>query len=283
MKSVYRSPQGKAIIMQRYDEILKLWPQPNQMLSIPTNYGNTFVISSGNENGTPVVFLHGSTTNAAMWMNDAILLGQKHQVYAVDIIGEPGKSEESRPPMQAGNYARWLSEVFDGLGLSTAAIVGNSLGGWMGLDLATTTPQRVSQLVLLASGGICPVQSSFVLKAIGLMLLGKRGAQKMNRMLFGDVTIPKEAMEFGELLRTHYISRPFEAPVFSDEALSSLTMPILYIGGAEDVLFDSKDCAQRLNTILPHAQAMVLKDTHHTLINMGTEIASFLEKNQEVK
>lgn len=277
MKSVFRSAQGKEIIMQRYEEILKLWPQPNEMRYVPTSFGNTFVICSGHENGDPVVLLHGSTTNAAMWMHDAILLGKKHRVYAVDIIGEPGKSDESRPDMKEGNYATWLIELFDGLGLSSAAVVGNSLGGWMALDLATTAPKRVNHLVLLASGGICPVQSSFVLKAIGLMLLGKRGALKMNRMLFGDVTIPREAMEFGELLRKHYISRPFESPIFSDEALSSLTMPVLYAGGAEDVLFDSKECAERLNAILPHATTKVLKDTHHTLINMGTDIASFID------
>lgn len=97
MKSVYRSSQGKAIIMQRYEEILKLWPEPNEMYFIPTSYGNTFVICSGNENGDPVILLHGSTTNAAMWMNDAIVLGKKHRVFAIDIIGSREKATKAVP------------------------------------------------------------------------------------------------------------------------------------------------------------------------------------------
>lgn len=277
MKSVYRSSQGKAIIMQRYEEILKLWPEPNEMYFIPTSFGNTFVICSGNENGDPVILLHGSTTNAAMWMNDAIVLGKKRRVFAIDIIGEPGKSDESRPDMKEGNYAKWLTELLDGLGLGAAAVVGNSLGGWMALDLATNSPERVSHLVLLASGGICPVNTSFMFKAIGLMMLGKKGASIMNSMLFGDVTIPKEAMEFGELLRKHYISRPFEAPIFSDDVLSQLTMPVLYMGGEKDVLFPSKKCAQRLTELLPNADTHVPRDIHHTLINKANDIAVFLD------
>lgn len=277
MRSIYKSNKGKRIIMERYKEILKYWPAPYEQRNIPTQYGNTFVMSSGTDSGEAVVFLHGSTTNAAMWMGDAAVLGKKYKVYAVDIIGEPGKSDESRPDMTDGNYAKWLEEVFDGLGIRKAAVVGNSLGGWMALDLAIHAPERVSQLVLLAPGGIFPVHAAFVLKAISLAMLGSKGEDKLSKTIFGNVAVPKEALAFGELLKQYFISRPFKAPVFSDNEIGQLTMPILYMGGENDTLFPSVKCAERLKELTPHADIRVIKDMHHTLINMGDQIEAFLD------
>lgn len=280
MKTVYKSAQGKKIIMRRYDEILKRWPAPCEKRTIPTKYGDTFVISSGADTGKAIVLLHGSTTNSAMWMGDAAILGKTHKVYAIDIIGEAGKSAENRPKMKPCIYASWLTEVLDGLGIKKASIVGNSLGGWMAVDFATCSPDKVETLVLLAPGGICPIHTSFVPKAIGLTIMGKKGADKLNKLLFGDTYIPKEALAFGKLLSRHYIPRPFKAPVFSDDALAKLTMPILYIGGDKDALFRSKQCAQKLDKVVPHAEARVLAGVHHTLINMADDIAAFINKQE---
>ncbi len=280
MKTVYKSPEGKKIIMDRYEEILNLWPAPFKMHIIPTEYGDTFVISSGSDTGKPVVLLHGSATNSAMWMGDAAILGKTHKVYAVDIIGEPGKSAESRPKMETCTYASWLLQVLDGLGIKKASIVGNSLGGWMAVDFATCYPDKVESLVLLAPGGICPIHTSFVPKAVGLMFLGKKGTEKLNKILFGDTKIPEEALAFGRLISKHYIPRPFKAPVFSDEALAKLTMPVLYVGGDKDALFRSRQCASKLKTIAPSADTRVLAGVHHTLINMADDIATFIDKKE---
>lgn len=277
MKSIYKSQQGKNSIRERYEEVLQYWPAPCEQINISTRYGNTFVMSSGMDSGSAVVLLHGSTTNAAMWMGDAAVLGKTHKVYAVDIIGEPGKSDESRPSMTGGNYATWLQEVFDGLGIREAAVVGNSLGGWMALDLATHAPKRVTHLILLAPGGICAVHASFVLKAASLAMMGNKGEDKLSKIIFGDVTVPKEALVFGEMLKKHYIPRPFKAPVFSDNELGLLTMPLLYMGGKNDPLFPSVKCAQRLRKLTPHADVRVMENTAHTLINMGGTIQAFID------
>jgi len=277
MENIYRSPQGEKEIVSMYDTLLKQWPQPNAPRFVPTRFGDTFVMQNGVAGGPPVLLLHGSSTNNALWMADAALLGQMHCVFAVDIIGEPGKSAKSRPALSGGSYANWLRDVMDGLGLQSAAIVGNSLGGWMALDFATVYPQRVDALILLASGGICPVRVSLAFKALGCALRGKKGKTRFTALVTGDVPLSEEAQAFGALLQAHYVPRKVSPPVFEDGALKKLTMPLLYVGGEHDVFYDSKACAARLASLLPHADARVLPDMPHTLINMGKEIRDFLE------
>ena len=278
MGAVFRTAKGKEKIIKMYDEGLKMWPAPNKQIMVPTSYGDTFVMASGKEDGSAVLMFHGSSTNAAIWMYDARVLGKTHRVYAVDIIGEPGKSAESRPALECSNYAGWLIELMNGLGIEKAAIVGNSLGAWMALCLASSEPQRVTKLVLLAPAGLAPLQKAFVVKSVSLVLQGKKGQDKLNALIFGKNKIPEEALGFEKLLRKYYIPRPFFAPVFSDEQLQELKMPVLFFGGDGDPLVDIPQSAEKLRTLVPQAEIRILKDTAHALVNMGAEISEFLDK-----
>ena len=281
MGTVFRTAKGKNKILKMYNEGLKMWPSPNKQLMVPTSFGETFVMSSGKDDGEAVLLFHGSSTNAAIWMYDAQLLGTTHKVYAVDIIGEPGKSAESRPALECSDYCRWMSELMDGLGIEKAAVIGNSLGAWMALCLAVSEPQRVTQLLLLAPAGFAPLQKTFILKSVSLALQGRKGRDKLNKMIFGSSKIPEETLAFEELLRKYYIPRPFYTPVFSDEQLQKLSMPILFIGGEDDPLVDIEQSAKRLEDLVPQAQIKILKNKAHALFNMGPEIAEFLEKNKK--
>ncbi len=51
-------------------------------------------------------------------------------------------------------YARLLDRLLDALGVDAAAVVGNSMGGFIGAELAIAFPQRVERLVLVSAAGI---------------------------------------------------------------------------------------------------------------------------------
>ena len=280
MKSVYRSEKGKKIIQDLYNEILKKWPQPYDTYTVPTEFGNTFVIAHGPESADAVVLLHGSTTNSAMWIADAAVLGTTRRVYAVDLIGEPGKSDESRPKMAHANYARWMEQVLDRLGVRKAAFVGNSLGGWIALDLAIHSPERVSALTLLAAAGIAPVRRLYVFKVISLIALGRKGMDKLYHLMFGKAHIPKKVIEYADILARYYIPRPLNAPVFSDDAFKRLNMPVLYVGGEHDALLNTPKSVKRLKALVPPADVRVAAGMSHTLINMGKDIKAFLDAQE---
>lgn len=90
--SIYHSALGEKAVMDSYDTVLASWPVTNVMLNIPTRFGSTFVIQSGEPARPPIILLHGAGTNSAMWVEDVRALAQSYQVFAVDLPGEPGKS-----------------------------------------------------------------------------------------------------------------------------------------------------------------------------------------------
>jgi pimeloyl-ACP methyl ester carboxylesterase len=278
MLPIYRTPQSKPLLMQEYSKILRRWPEPNEQRIVPTDNGETFVISSGAGEGTPLLLLHGSTTNAALWLYDVAKLGETRRVHAVDIIGEPGRSADVRPGFEDGAYARWLSQVLDGLGVDQAAVAGNSMGGWLALELATRMPKRVSALVLLAPAGIAPVCRTFFVRMLPKVLVGKRGAQSLNHLLFGNARIPEEVFGYAELLRRHYNPRPLKFPIFTDEAISALKMPVLFIAGEEDPLLSTQKGAARLRRLLPQADVRTLPGLAHAITDRAKDITEFLDR-----
>ncbi|WP_432664707.1 alpha/beta hydrolase [Wukongibacter baidiensis] len=280
--SIYKSSEGKSLIINHYENIIKEWPVINEFINLNTSLGNTFIIASGKKENKPIILLHGSSTNSVMWMGDIKRLSENHRVYAIDIIGEPGKSDENRPDMKGDHYGKWLDEILDGLNIEKAILIGNSLGGWMALKYATYKPEKVEKLVLLATSGITPAKVSFLIRVVPLMLLGKKGIDKLNRIVYGQEVIPKQALEFGNLIMKHYKPRMGSLPVFTDEELDKLIMPTLYIGGENDALLASRKIASRIEKLLPKSKTMVLENTGHVLINIIDCVTLFIDGELDV-
>ena len=85
-----------------------------------------------------------------------IALSETYRVFAIDIIGMPGKSASTRPARSGNDYPLWLAEVMAQLNIEKATFLGLSFGGWLVLRLAALHPERVSAAVLLDSGGLTP-------------------------------------------------------------------------------------------------------------------------------
>ncbi len=154
MSAIYRSAAAAEVVGAAYRSVLDGWPVPHQELRLPTREGETFVVACGAEDAPPLILLHGAQANAASWMFDAIAWSQAFRVFAIDVIGEAGFSAPSRPDLSTDAHAGWLDDVLSGLGVTRAAFVGVSLGGWLALDYATRRPGRVERLALLCPAGI---------------------------------------------------------------------------------------------------------------------------------
>jgi pimeloyl-ACP methyl ester carboxylesterase len=151
---IYKTEAGEREILRRYEQILANWPVPAEHRRVPTREGDMFVLVCGPVEAPPLLLLHGSGSNAAMWMGDVPTWAKHFRVHVVDMIGEPGLYAPSRPPLDSTAYALWLDDVLDHLGLEHVAITGASLGGWLALDYATRRPDRVERLALLCPGGV---------------------------------------------------------------------------------------------------------------------------------
>ena len=285
MTSIYKSDEGARAVQARYLAFLKHWPVASQHLRMPTREGETFIVSCGPEGAPPLLLFQGSGGNAAMWMGDVAAWAAHFRVYAVDMIGEPGLSAPSRPPLASEAYALWLDDVMRALSLTRASIVGVSLGGWLALDYATRRPERVEQAALLCPSGVGRQKMGIVFRLIVLRMLGAWGRRKAREMVLGRAAadVPRGNQHFADfvsLIFAHFRPRMGKVPIVSDEALKRLTMPVMLIVGGRDALLDSDESKRRLERSLPCLTVRFLPEAGHLLRDQTTPILEFLRRSK---
>jgi pimeloyl-ACP methyl ester carboxylesterase len=113
-------------------------------------------IELGPEHGTdakPLVFVHGLSGSWPNWLEQLPTFAAKHRVIALDLPGF-GHSPMPRETISIAGYAHLLDRLLDQLEIDAAAVIGNSMGGFIGAELAIAFPQRVERLVLVSAAGI---------------------------------------------------------------------------------------------------------------------------------
>jgi pimeloyl-ACP methyl ester carboxylesterase len=103
--------------------------------------------------GPPLLFIHGLSGSWPNWLEQLPVLADEHRVVALDLPGF-GHSPMPAGEISIAGYARVLDRLLEQLGIDTAAVVGNSMGGFIGAELAITFPQRVERLVLVSAAGL---------------------------------------------------------------------------------------------------------------------------------
>ncbi|MGA9491865.1 MAG: alpha/beta fold hydrolase [Mycobacterium sp.] len=107
--------------------------------------------------GEPLLMLHGSgpgVSAMANWQHNIGTLSQRFRVIAPDIVGF---GATRRPDDIVYSLRTWTDHIWsflDALGIETTAIVGNSLGGRIALQMATDRPDRITRMVLMGAPGV---------------------------------------------------------------------------------------------------------------------------------
>jgi len=271
--SVFKTNEARDRFRDYYKQVLSQFPFGQQYIN--TTLGQTFMLTAGQESNPPIILLHGSCSNSAFWFPEIMTLSNDYRVYAVDIIGEAGNSEEYRPDLNSAAFAIWLKNVLDALGLEKTIIIGNSLGGWMALKFATVYPERVSRLALLASAGLAEVRPQFISNVEQTRQADR--TVPIDADIIGEHDIPKEVIDFMNLIAESY--NPIQhLPLYADEQLHRLNMPVLFIDGEDDVVIDASRSAQRLSLLVPSAEIHLLTNCGHVLTNSIEYILPFLAK-----
>ncbi len=274
--SLYKTPAGEQAVMAIYAAALENWRAPYETRTLPTRHGDTYAIISGAVAASALILLHGAGSNSAIWAGDVADYCQRYRVYAVDLIGEAGRSAPNRPAWEGAAFAEWLSDVLDGLEVERATFVGISQGAWAALKFATAHSERVAKLALLTPGGIVPDKRSFMFRAIAYMLLGQWGIRRMTRELFGDQPVPEGVEDIMVQVTAAFKPRMGVLPIFSDDELRRLTMPIYLTGGTKDTLRDLPKIAARMGDLVPDLTTKLIDGAGHALMNTSGCIMEFL-------
>lgn len=116
----------------------------------------------------PVVLVHGLGVSGSYFLPTAELLAREFAVYVPDLPGH-GRSDTPDEPMDIPRLADALIAWMDSVGISRAALVGNSMGCQVIAEAAWRHPGRVNRLVLIGPSGD-PLHGSAI-RHLGRMLL----------------------------------------------------------------------------------------------------------------
>jgi pimeloyl-ACP methyl ester carboxylesterase len=104
--------------------------------------------------GDPIVFVHGISGSWQNWLENLPHFARTHRVIALDLPGF-GRSPMPSWPIDLPAYGRLLHDFCEKVGVgSGAALVGNSLGGFVGAEAASAVPGRFDRLALVSAAGI---------------------------------------------------------------------------------------------------------------------------------
>jgi pimeloyl-ACP methyl ester carboxylesterase len=102
--------------------------------------------------GEPIVLIHGFSGTRLMWEPVVAELERSFELMAVSLAGHVGGPELAGPSASVPVLIDAVEADLDQAGWSTAHVVGNSLGGWIALELARRGRAR-SVVALSPAGG----------------------------------------------------------------------------------------------------------------------------------
>jgi pimeloyl-ACP methyl ester carboxylesterase len=241
-------------------------PAPAE-IDVQTRFGVTRAYRWAGD-GTPIVFLHGGGMTSVSWAPYAKALSSR-EMYAVDIMGDAGRSEPTARITCATDMAAWLDETLAGLRIERAHLVGHSLGGFVALSTAVYRPDRVSSLVLLDPAGIAPLQMlRFMMWGLPV-LLGSLAPARVRRWLARRLRNPLLENKRASRLLLHGMVRhapgfPLLKPLTDDE-LRAVSVPVRLLIATESEPFDPNLLAARAEALLAQVSIESVPDAGHAL------------------
>jgi len=302
--TVFRSPEGEAQYYAAYEAVLKQWPVPYEELFIPTRFGDTHVIASGPKDADPLVLLHSSGSGAVQWIKNVGAFSQHHRTYAIDVIGEEGKSIVTHPIRDhwQQKFALWMREIFDGLGIDSAYLVGNSLGGLIAFNAALHLPERLKKIVLISPAatfvqmwpfywnlliprGIYLSTPSWISDRLHLAWLAHRAFA----WIWQDFLVDESTARLRTIRNiAGYPRNRIFPPVYSDEELRQIRTPTLLLIGDHEVIYKPEKAIRRATRLVPGLKAEIVPNANHNaqvtapeLVNQA--ILEFLVHEQQVR
>jgi pimeloyl-ACP methyl ester carboxylesterase len=275
--SAFKTPEGEAAYLAVYEAAMKLWPVSYEEFEIPSRFGTTHVVITGPKDAPPLVLLHGFFTSLNMWSPNVADFSKDYRVYAIDVMGQPGKSipDPDEPIRDATDFVAWLSETLTELNLDRIFLVGMSYGGWLALNLAMTAQERVRKLVLLSPAACFqPLVRQFSVRGMLMGFFPTRLTVNsfMGWMGFKDTS---DDMVTGRVLDLIYLGvKHFRLPpetarimphVFSNDELRALRVPALLLIGENEVIYDAAKAMARARQLIPNFEGELVPRCNHDM------------------
>jgi pimeloyl-ACP methyl ester carboxylesterase len=267
---IFRTEENRARFMAMYDEGLGRWPVPYETFFLDTRYGRTHVIASGDAASPPLLLIDAMGVAGFSWASIAAPLSDIRRVYALDTIGDVGRSELADPgryPRKGRDYSAWLEDVSEQLHLAAADLVAASMGGWIAMRHAISAPERVRRLVLLGPMGLPSWRTTVGVLAPMISSVIRPSEAKLERILtraLGDgERVNREFRPWMRQLTTcrQRLGLPLHLP---NSKLRMIKAPtLLFMGGKDGLIGSPSAAAKRARATIAGCQIEILPHAGH--------------------
>lgn len=102
------------------------------------------------EGPATIVWIHGLGACWQTWLENLPRFARTHRCVALDLPGF-GRSEMPAEEISIASFGAIVDELCERLGIASATVVGNSMGGFIGAQMAVHHARRVERLVLVSA------------------------------------------------------------------------------------------------------------------------------------
>ena len=277
------------------------WQDHLRWVNVQDRWMNVVDIGSG----PPVIFIHGLSGCWQNWLEQIPLFARDHRVIAVDLPGF-GHSEMPVEQISISGYADAIDELMEKLDIDAARIVGNSMGGFIGAEIAIEHPARIERLVLVAAAGLS-IESIRTERTKGV----RHRAENLIFFSLAHVVSRSHQVALRPRLRAALLMTvaahptrlpgPLAAqqvlgsgkPGFSDaleamcryplrDRLEKIACPTLILWGDKDILVPVKD-ASVFEELIPDSRKIIYTDTGHVSMmerpaRFNSDVKAFLDE-----
>lgn len=294
---LYKSEDGRQKIMDWYDAVEARIEAPVESVRVATRYGETHMLASGHPDAEPLLLLPGVAGAAPLYRHALDHLHPYFRVYAVDIVGQPGRSAPNPPSLLDSSYVDWLRDVLEGLGLESAHIAGQSAGGAIAMQVGIEAPELARSVIMFGPTGLA--RSRLPIKIWFTKVLSNRSSNALEDDLTAKSIRPKRTGEsFGtydrDLARlmalcTRHFRVDRSLRIYNPETgrlsirkglrilkkffmaeprewQSRLRVPALLVFGEHELFFDPSKIAEQVKKNIPHIETAVVPHAGHGAI-----------------
>jgi len=243
----------------------------------------TFYCEAGQNNKEVLLFLHGSGPGAnsiSNWQYILPELAKEYHVIAPDMYGF-GKTQH--PEVYPKTFWEWtqcrveqILELLEKKNIDTFNIIGNSMGGYVSLNVVMQVPNRVKKVLLMGSAGGEAPPTPEIFRMVGYYKNPTfENLRNLTSWFVYDPSVIQDSLEeilkirFEEVQREDikgsYVQNMFPGPgenIIPPSALRQMKQPFLLLHGMDD-RFVPKESSLSMIQHLPNAELRLFTQCGH--------------------